>query len=186
MNSPDQECNCEERAPERRSFLKQFFAAITGGIAVLIPAAAGLRVYLSPLSKMGGGGTFVKVATLDALPDSGAPRKFAVKASKQDAWNKYPNAHVGTVYLRKLEDGGVQAINVICPHAGCFVDYEAGESSYKCPCHNSSFSLDGGILNPASPSPRPLDSLEVEIREGFEVWVKYQNFLAGHMEKVPA
>ena len=151
---------------------------------MLIPAIAGLRVYLSPLSRKDEGGGFIKVAKLDAVPESGLPKKFSVISSMQDAWNKYPNRPIGSVYLRRVDDG-VQAINVICPHAGCFVDYKQGDDSYKCPCHNSSFSLDGAILSPKSPSPRPLDTLEVEIRND-EVWVKFQNFLTGHVEKVPA
>jgi len=56
---------------------------------------------------------------------------------------------------------------------------------YFCPCHRSSFTLDGAILDPKSPSPRPLDDLPVEIRNGTEIWVKFQNFRAGTHDKIP-
>ena len=51
---------------------------------------------------------------------------------------------------------------------------------------NPSVSPDGKILDPKSPSPRGLDDLPVEIRNGGEVWVTFQNFRAGVHEKIPA
>jgi menaquinol-cytochrome c reductase iron-sulfur subunit len=89
------------------------------------------------------------------------------------------------VYLQRLKDNKVRALNVVCPHAGCFVDYRAANNNYFCPCHNSSFGLDGSIQDPKSPSPRGLDELPVEIRNGSEVWVTFQNFRAGVHEKIP-
>ena len=37
---------------------------------------------------------------------------------------------------------------------------------------------------PASPAARGLDSLEVEVRNRREVWVKFQNFEAGQAKKI--
>jgi Rieske Fe-S protein len=74
----------------------------------------------------------------------------------------------------------------VCPHAGCFVDYLDARKSYLCPCHNSTFALDGKVNDPKSPSPRGLDELEVEVRDNSEVWVKFQNYRAGISQKIPA
>jgi Rieske Fe-S protein len=65
------------------------------------------------------------------------------------------------------------------------VDYVPARNGFFCPCHNSTFKLDGAIADSKSPSPRAMDSLPVEIRGGKEVWVKFQNFRAGLAEKVP-
>jgi Rieske Fe-S protein len=92
---------------------------------------------------------------------------------------------VGAVYLQRLAGKQVRALNVVCPHAGCFVDFRGAESCFHCPCHNSSFSLDGKVLDPKSPSPRALDDLPVEVRNGTEIWVQFQNFRAGVKEKTP-
>src|SRR5581483_4416842 len=101
----------------------------------------------------------VRVTTLEALPEDGVPRQFPVLASRTDAWSRTPSARVGAVYLRRSSGGTVQALNVVCPHAGCFVDFLAERNGFLCPCHNSSFDLEGKIADPASPSPRALDSL---------------------------
>jgi menaquinol-cytochrome c reductase iron-sulfur subunit len=141
---------------------------------------------LDPLHRRSAGpGGFVRVTQLDVLPADGIPRKYPILADKVDAWNKYPNTPVGAVYLRRTGEKTVQALNVVCPHTGCFVDYRAERKGYFCPCHNSSFGADGQINDPASPAPRDLDTLEVELRNGNEVWVRFQNFQAGHKEKIP-
>ena len=95
-------------------------------------------------------------------------------------------AAIGAVYLRREKGKPVEALNVACPHAGCFVDYVAARHGYLCPCHNSTFALDGKINDPKSPSPRALDTLEVEIRGEGEIWVRFQNYRAGVSTKVPA
>jgi len=123
--------------------------------------------------------------TLEALPDDGIPRKFPVLATRVDAWNKFSETPIGAVYLRRTSDGQIQAFNVVCPHAGCFVDFLPDRNQYLCPCHNSAFSVTGAIADRSSPAARGLDSLEVEVRNAKEVWVKFQNFQAGRAEKVP-
>jgi menaquinol-cytochrome c reductase iron-sulfur subunit len=172
-------------SPERRGFLKKTLAVILGSVSGLVPAAAGLFVFLDPLRRKSQAGGAVLVTTLNALPEDGVPRKFPVIASHTDAWNCTPEARVGAVYLRRTAGQPVQALNVVCPHAGCFADYQPEQKVFHCPCHNSAFGLDGKINDPKSPSPRGLDTLEVEIRNGSEVWVKFQNFRAGKHEKIP-
>ena len=171
--------------PARRNFIKKVCAVIIGGVAGLVPAISGLVVFLDPLRRRSRDDDEVLVASLSSLPEDGVPRKFSVMASHTDAWNRMPRVPVGAVYLRRIGDRKVEAFNVICPHAGCFVDYVPTQKRYHCPCHNSSFRLDGAIADPRSPSPRGLDELEVEIRNGNEIWVKFQNFRAGQRQRIP-
>jgi Rieske Fe-S protein len=179
-------CPCEApENPGRRGFLTKAAAAIIGGLAGLFPALAGLTVILDPLRHKQKAGGFTRVATLEGVPNDGVPRKFRVVADRQDAWNKFTNVPVGAVYLRRVGEKTVEAFNVVCPHAGCFVDFMPERKSYLCPCHNSTFGLDGKIQDAKSPSPRGLDSLEVELRDGGEIWVRFQNYQAGHHEKIP-
>jgi quinol---cytochrome c reductase iron-sulfur subunit, bacillus type len=172
-------------APTRRGFIKEFLASAIGVLLGLVPLGAGLTVLLDPLRRRASDSGAVRVATLDALPADGQPRKFPVLATRVDAWNTFNQVPIGAVYLRRTADGQVQAFNVVCPHAGCFVDFLPERGRYLCPCHNSTFTIAGKIDDPSSPAPRGLDSLVVQVREGNEIWVKFQNFQAGRAEKVP-
>ena len=169
---------------ERRDFLPRAAAVAIGGAITVVAPAAGLCVVLTPLRRPAEAGASVLVATLGAVPEDGEPRKFPVLATRVDAWNRTPNVPVGAVYLQRVGDK-VRALNVVCPHAGCFVDFRPAQKCFLCPCHDSRFGLDGKIMDPSSPSPRALDELAVEVRNGTEVWVTFQNFRAGVHEKIP-
>lgn len=171
--------------PERRNFILRAAAIVVGAIITVIPPVAGLLVFFDPLRRQSESTGAVFVAALNSLPENGEPRKFPVLATRVDAWNRTPNVPVGAVYLQRFKNGTVRAFNVVCPHAGCFVDYRPAAGNYHCPCHDSSFALDGRVLDPKSPSPRALDELPVEIRDGTEIWVTFQNFRPGVHQKIP-
>lgn len=171
--------------PGRRDFLTKAAALGVGAAATTVPLLAGLYTVLDPLRRKSGAGGPVFVTTLGALPQDGVPRRFQIIADRADAWNKFPNVPVGAVYLRRTGESKVEALNVTCPHAGCPVEYRPALQAFLCPCHDSKFQLDGALADTRSPSPRALDSLEVEVRHGSEVWVKFQNFEAGKAEKIP-
>ena len=173
----------EDNQGERRGFIK-FLCFVIGGIVSAVPFGAGIWAYINPLTREKGvdGDGFLKITSLDAIPDDGTPAKFSVIADKEDAWNKFKNISVGAIYLRK-EAGKVKALHTVCPHLGCFIDYRSSKSDFFCPCHNSNFKLDGSIVSGVSP--RPMDPLEIEIRSKVEVWVKFQNFQPGHDHPIP-
>lgn len=183
------EASRHDALSDRRGFLASLGSVVIGGFLMVVPLAAGLVTFLSPVWKKRSGGAtgsdaFVRVGSLDALPPDGVPRKFTVIADQVDAWTRRPQVPVGAIYLRRTDDKTVQAFNVICPHAGCFVNYRPDRGGYLCPCHDSTFAVDGEINDPKSPSPRGMDPLAVEIR-GQEIWVRFQNFKTGHADRVP-
>ena len=170
----------------RRSFFKEATSVVIGIALGAIPVAAGIAVLLDPLRRKSRSGGFLNVATLEAVPDDGVPRKFPVLATRVDAWNKFANVPIGAVYLRREKVGKIEALNVVCPHAGCFVDFLEERNTYLCPCHNSTFASMARLLQQIiSPARAVFDTLEVKIEKGKEVWVKFQNFQAGRAEKIP-
>jgi menaquinol-cytochrome c reductase iron-sulfur subunit len=171
--------------PDRRNFFTKAAAIVIGGLITLVPPLAGLFVAFDPLRRKTEAGESVRVTSLNALPENGEPRKFSIQRTQVDIWNRTPNVPVGAVYLQRIADNQVRALNAKCPHAGCFVNLKAAQNNYHCPCHDSTFAADGKILDLKSPSPRGLDELQVEVRNGTEVWVRFQNFRAGVTEKVP-
>ena len=169
----------------RRNFLTAVGAVVVAGLSGLAPLIASVSALLDPLRRRGGTEGMVMVAKLSLVPDDGVPRKFTVQSDRVDAWTTYRNTPVGAVYLRRAQGDDVACLNVVCPHAGCFVNLAPDGSRFVCPCHRSSFDLEGHINDPASPSPRNMDALDVEVRNGDEVWVRFENFLPGQEDKVP-
>ncbi len=178
----------------RRSFF-EVASVVIGAIVGIGPAVIGLLAFIDPLRRKpakpglyredaaAGGDGLIRVASIDALSVA-APQRFPVIDDQIDAWNFTPDQPVGAVYVEKLESGGVRVFNTTCPHAGCSV--ACNGTAYHCPCHNSSFNLDGSKMSSDSgrenPSPRDLDSLDYEIRDG-EIWVDFKNFYTGKHEK---
>lgn len=171
-------------ADPRRGFLAKVMAVVTGGLATLPPLAAGVWAFLDPLSRKGAGAKFLPITELSAIPDDGMPRQFAVISDRVDAWTGFAAEPIGAVYLRREKGSAtVEALSATCPHAGCFVEMEGTGKCFRCPCHNSTFTLDGGIVAP-SPSPRAMDALECRVAKNGEVEVMFQKFRAGIAEKV--
>ena len=189
QDSPSNPCCCARQASpggdNRRGFLAKAVAVCGGGIALLVPAAGGVVAAMNPLRQKGLSGDFMRLATLDALPDDGTPRKVPVIADRAAAWNHYPSEPIGAIFLRRV-GGEVTALQVICPHAGCSIGFEgsAKDGKFFCPCHSASFDLTGKRTDQTSPSPRDMDTLEVQVRNKNEVWVKFETFGVGTAAKV--
>jgi glycine/D-amino acid oxidase-like deaminating enzyme/nitrite reductase/ring-hydroxylating ferredoxin subunit len=64
-----------------------------------------------------------------------------------------------SIALYKDEQGKLHAIDPVCPHAKCMVDWNNAEKSWDCPCHGSRFSYDGALLT--GPSVKGLELIEL-------------------------
>lgn len=172
---------------QRRGFLAQAAAIVVAGISLAVPALTALAAYFNPIRQKSPGGEFFRLAALATLPEDGTPRRFSVITDRVDAWNRYPQEPIGAVWLRRTDDtdNPVVAFQVVCPHAGCTIglDTTSDELRFFCPCHAAGFDLDGQRMDQPSPSPRDMDTLKVEIRDG-DVWVMFENFVMGTSEKV--
>lgn len=70
--------------------------------------------------------------------------------------------------MRKLavyrdQDGGLHAVSAKCTHLGCFVHWNAAETSWDCPCHGSRFDVHGEVLH--GPAPTALEEIRVAQEE---------------------
>ena len=172
----------------RRDFITKALAIAVGSIVAIVPMVAGLVTLFDPLirrrsSVLGADADgFLKVTSASSLDSTGAPRMFSVIADLQDAWNKFPHTEIGSVYLRRKDDGTIQAFTARCPHLGCTVNYKPNDQMFGCPCHDSSFNLDGTRNNEIPP--RGMDPLEAKEVDG-EILVKFQKFRAGIHDRVP-
>lgn len=76
--------------------------------------------------------------------------------------------NVGSVYHFQIDDldkdllvvrksmGTFITVDVKCTHKGCDIGYDAENSCFLCPCHESRFELDGSVKN--GPAEKPIAS----------------------------
>lgn len=172
----------------RRAALKVVGTVLASSMAGAF-LGPGVLYVIDPLRRRppGPGSAAVPVARLGEVPElstaaSGEPLRAAVvQRGVRDAWSKLDEATQGSVWLHRRGER-VTCFSTVCPHAGCGVDYDPAKRCFVCPCHTSSFDLDGNRLS--GPSPRGLDRLEVEVRDG-TVYCQYQRFRLASPNKEP-
>lgn len=165
---------------DRRGFLKLLAGAFGAALAAVATVPV-LGAALTPLLKKKDDDS----GSIKAVPEKelivGVPRRVELTAVVVDGWTRAVGV-VGAAWLLKKADGSISALSSICPHSGCSIGQKSKET-YGCPCHASSFSFDGVPLE--GPSPRTMDPLAVEVKDG-TVFVKWQRFKVGVKERKPA
>jgi Rieske Fe-S protein len=157
----------------RRSFvgllIGLIWTGITGSIGVVTArfVAAPTTGALSPVN-------WTDIGALKDVPD-GKPTKRDLVIQQNSGWARFNSLR--SVWIVK-RDQKTTVFSAACPHLGCTVD--ATEKGFACPCHGSSWSLNGEKLG--GPTPRGLDTLESRI-DGDTLKVKYQDFKEGTVDK---
>lgn len=79
----------------------------------------------------------------------------------------YPTEKDSAILVR-TETGEFHAYGQKCTHLACPVYFERQHKRLECPCHEGAFDVaTGNVLY--GPPPRPLDVIEIEMRDG-QVW----------------
>ena len=163
----------------RRKFLTAMLGAGSAMIGAILawPAA---QYVLDPLLRATGvKDRWVRVAKLESLAED-RPVSMPVIGEQVDAWTRASQVRLGMVWLRRKGDK-VVALNAECPHLGCKVAYQADHKGFACPCHDSSFSIDGE--HRGGPAPRSMDPLDTRVVDG-QVEVRFVRFRAQVKERV--
>ncbi len=171
----------QDMSPEtasRRTQLKLGAGALGCGLAA-IPVVPALGYLVHPLGRERAAGAFLAVGERKQF--SATPVRVDLHADRVDAWSRERDVKLGSCWVLEHE-GKLQAFSTACPHLGCAVDYDPGEAKFKCPCHRSAFALGGAVE--AGPSPRPLDTLEIEEKDGL-VSIRFERFRQGVPGKEP-
>jgi menaquinol-cytochrome c reductase iron-sulfur subunit len=160
----------------RRSFLKAFTLGIGTlvGVVLGIPFIGTLLGKSSTLRKL----AMVKVIRMSYLT-AGQPQRVNFLWQKEDAY--IHQQVVQSVWAIEHTSTDVTVFSPICPHAGCYYNWDAAAHQFHCPCHGSVFSIQGKVLG--GPAPRPLDALPHEIKDG-ELYVRWERFKSGIPEKI--
>ncbi|CAN5774417.1 hypothetical protein BH09MYX1_BH09MYX1_35310 [soil metagenome] len=149
-------------------------------------AALGLAVLAPPLAYVvarppgaGGSERWVRTILLAELAP-GTPRRVAIIADRHAAWTTERAVELGSVWITRRGDD-VVVLSASCPHLGCTIGAAGDGTGFVCPCHDSSFSVDG--KRDHGPSPRDMDPLAARVVDGF-VEVSFKEFRPGTEERV--
>lgn len=138
----------EDKIESRRNFLKKLWIGL--GLlagAEFIGVMAGFLFTGKGNKEKTEAGKLIEAGPVDSFkPDSVTPFRG------------------GRFFLARVDDGGFIAISLRCTHLGCSINWEEDKKLFICPCHASSFNINGDVLNP--PAPKALDYYPVIIENG--------------------
>jgi menaquinol-cytochrome c reductase iron-sulfur subunit len=166
---------------ERRRFLK-IVSGIGATLSAVIIGFPVVRAFVSPALASPPKDDWIKVTDDTALLDVGVPVRLSVVVSELDAWIE--SRMIKTVWLFSEDGEKWKAYNGRCTHLGCGFIYDGDAKNFLCPCHHGRFDVKTGAVL-AGPPPRPLDELEVNIRDS-AVYVKYKEYRLGVPSRVQA
>jgi len=159
----------------RRSFVGLLIGLIWAGISGTIAGVAARFVAAPTVTSASSPDWTVVGPVKDIL--EGKPNKRDVLIQQNSGWARFNTLR--SVWIVK-RDQKTTAFSATCPHLGCTVD--ASANGFACPCHGSSWNLNGERLG--GPTPRGLDVLESRI-DGDTLKVRYQDFKQGTADKQP-
>ncbi len=149
----------ETQNTSRRGFYSVFINGLGTlmGAALAIPAA----VYLLVKPKMKKTSDWVDAADLNTL-QIGQPQEVVFRRSRVDGWRV--ENEKSTAWVVRMNAQDVVAYSPSCTHLGCAYHWDEQSKEFLCPCHTSTFSIDGKVLG--GPAPRPLDRYLTRIDNG--------------------
>lgn len=167
----------------RRNFLKICSVVLSSliGIAYSVPL---IRAFISPALQetVSGSKGLIEVGSVGDC-EVNVPKKVKIVDAKVDAWTKFPPTEIGAVWIIMNKDRKFTVFTSICPHLGCGINWDENSEKFICPCHDSFFDIEGRVLS--GPSPRGMDTLETDIKDG-KIFVEYRKMKLGISEKMPA
>jgi menaquinol-cytochrome c reductase iron-sulfur subunit len=160
--------NSSEPAPESPTQSRRGFGyAVSYGLGALISAALAIpaALYLLLPPKTGKQQDWVEAGDLSQL-QPGTPEEMTFRRVHTDGWKIH--SEKGTAWVVKTADGKIFAFAPACTHLACAYHWDADKSDFLCPCHGSTFALDGTVLS--GPAPLPLDRFETKV-ENARLWL---------------
>jgi menaquinol-cytochrome c reductase iron-sulfur subunit len=166
--------------PERRLFLK-WATAVAAGFSGLLVGLPSLRAFLSPGSRRKLTQHWVKLGEVEQM-EPGTPIRFDFSETVNDAWVE--SRVLRGVWIYSEDGKSFTVYNGHCTHLACSYGFDKDRGIFRCPCHHGVFEVKTGkVLD--GPPPRPLDTLETKIEDGF-LYAAYYEFRAGIPDKISA
>jgi menaquinol-cytochrome c reductase iron-sulfur subunit len=149
----------QETPTARRSLLVAAIYGLWSLMAAALAAPAAVYLLLPPRARRGS--ESVEIGELSQLA-LGVPEEVAFRRNRLDGWKL--TSEKAAVWLVRRSENDVVAFAPQCTHLGCAYHWDERRKNFLCPCHSSTFGIDGRVLS--GPAPRPLDRYDVKIENG--------------------
>jgi len=142
---------------------RSFYSAVIAGLGTVIGAALAVpaAAYLLFKPKSDRKAQWVDAAELNSL-QVGKPEEVVFRRSRVDGWRVVNEK--ATAWVVRTDQQNVVAYSPSCTHLGCAYHWDDAAKNFLCPCHTSTFSVEGKVLS--GPAPRPLDRFVTRVDNG--------------------
>ncbi|MEX2261569.1 MAG: ubiquinol-cytochrome c reductase iron-sulfur subunit [Bryobacteraceae bacterium] len=141
---------------------RRFYLTIIYGLWGLMGAAFALpaAVYLLLPPRLRRQEEWVEAGSVGRL-EPNAPVELTFRRTRVDGWKI--SSERSTAWVVKTSHQEVIAFAPQCTHLGCAYHWDEQKNYFLCPCHTSTFGVDGKVLS--GPAPRSLDRYESKIEQ---------------------
>ena len=147
-------------------FISRRQALVSSGISLAATAIAGCATYgKAPAAPSAEPAPTADPGTAAATDGAAVPVQAIARTADVPVGS---GVIVDDVVITQPAQGKFNCFSAICTHAGCTVAEVVG-ASINCPCHGSSFNLDGTVAK--GPANRPLDAKRIAV-EGDSIVLK--------------
>jgi menaquinol-cytochrome c reductase iron-sulfur subunit len=146
---------CEVHEQSRRRLLIASIQAMWLAISASLGGTVFCYLLLPP--KVRRPDIWSDLGDISGLPE-GEPVEMTGRRNRTDGWRLASEKTTAWVVKTQRE---IVAFAPECTHLGCAYHWDPAKDRFVCPCHASSFSIDGRVTD--GPAPRPLDRYDVKL-----------------------
>lgn len=150
VDSSDVSGDTEQYSSTRRTFYLAVVYVLGALITLAMAIPTALYLLIPPRVRSRSG--WIDAGDVSQLtPD--LPIEVSFQANRLDGWRVLTEKK--TAWVVRGTNNKVTAFGPQCTHLACAYHWEMDKGQFVCPCHGSSFALDGAVIN--GPAARPLD-----------------------------
>jgi menaquinol-cytochrome c reductase iron-sulfur subunit len=146
----------EDIGLDRRTYLLSGIYSLWAFIGMMLGVPASGYLFWPPRPKTEN--PWTEAGRLSEL-QPGTPAELVFRRNRVDGWKV--SSEKATAWAVKLSNQEVIAFAPQCPHLGCAYHWNVVKHEFLCPCHASTFSVEGVVLT--GPAPRALDRYDLRI-----------------------
>ena len=140
---------------DRRSF--SLLAGCWSLIAAVFSLPAFAYLFSAPKSRKDDAG-WIDAGDISKLPLN-QPEEVVFRRNRVDGWKLISEKN--TAWVIRKSNNDIVALAPQCTHLGCAYHWVEQTKEFLCPCHTSTFSIDGEVLT--GPAPRALDRYQIKV-----------------------